>query len=159
MKANTVNLAQKALKTEVFASAIYRYLALRETDNSSRQSFSQIAEMEYSHVNFWHTFLQSRGISNIRLKPDNLRLKMYWVMLRSIGRGLTLRLMETSENQAIELYSGLAEDNDLTENEKKALSDNLADELIHENTLVNAESKFENVTAYIKDAVAGHFLF
>ncbi len=151
----TVYLAGKALETEIFAAAIYDYLATGYSDGNMRLTLAEIAKMEKGHVLFWSEFLKRRGVDTAGLKSPGLKLFLYKVMLKLIGRSLTLRIMETDENQAIEMYSSIQTNPELNEEERKALNGILGDELVHENMLSQEESKFEGFTGYIKDAVLG----
>ena len=151
---DTIKRARKALETEIFTTAIYQYLA-GYADKSLHGAFSEILAMEKEHIAFWSEFLEKRGIDTRRVRPSVLRLQLYKAMLRTLGKGLTLRIMETSESQAIELYSSIQEDPSLTEREKQELNKVLGDELLHEDIFINEETKFAGFTIYIKDAVLG----
>lgn len=155
MAANTQNLAKKALETEIFVSAIYDYLAVKYPNEDMRRAFSEVAAMEKKHIAFWSDFLKNRGADITEIRPRGLRLSLYKLMLRIMGRELTLRIMGNNENQAIEMYSSLQEAPGLSDKEKSSLNDILSDELIHENLLATEASKLEAFTAYIKDAMLG----
>ena len=155
MTAEIIKIAEKALETELFATAIYSYFAERYPEKTTSKTFAEMVEMEKWHSNFWTEFLKVRGVDKTMLKSSDFRLTLYKVMFRLIGKGLTLRMMETSENQAVELYSSIIEDSSLSAAERQSLGKILEDELVHEKLFLKEESKFEGVIAYIKDAVLG----
>ncbi len=152
---NTLEVARKALETEIFATAIYSHLANSYPEKATRKSFSEVVDMEKGHVTFWSDFLKRRGIEHVDLKPSGFRLMLYKLMFRLIGKGLTLRMMEIAETEAVELYSSVLQHTDIQEKEKRDLNDILEDELVHEKMFLKEETKFEGFIAYIKDAVLG----
>ena len=155
MADDLLKAAGKALETEIFTDAIYGYLASSYPDKELREAFSGMMRMEKTHIAFWSDFLTRHGGSRVRLKPNGFRLVFYKIMLRVLGKELTLRLMEISENQAIELYSMLIEYPGLSGAEKQGLSHVLEDELVHEKLLVNEETRYKGIIANIKDSVLG----
>ncbi|MDD4859312.1 MAG: VIT1/CCC1 transporter family protein [Dehalococcoidales bacterium] len=148
-------IANKALETEIFAAAIYRHLADSYPDNNTRRAFQELGEMEKRHVKFWADFLKKRGIAVRTLKHSGLRLLLYKIMFRLIGRGLTLRMMETSENQAVELYGSVLEGSNLDDIERQGISKILEDELVHEKLFLQEETRFESFIAHVREAVLG----
>ena len=110
MVANTITIAAKALQTEVFAAAIYNYLAAKYPNEATRKAFAEAAEIERGHITFWSDILKKRGVDISRVRTGGSRLALYKLSLWIIGKGLTLRMMENSENQAIEMYSSMTEE-------------------------------------------------
>ena len=90
-----------------------------------------------------------------KVRSGGSRLALYKLSLWMIGKGLTLRMMENSENQAIEMYSSMTEGSGLDKDEKQGLNKVLEDELVHEGVFTREESKFEDFITYMKDAVLG----
>ena len=110
MAINTQNIAKKALEAEIFTAAIYDYLAAKYLNKAMSRAFAEVAEMEKGHIVFWSDFLRKRGADTTGVRSSSLRLTLYKLMLRIIGRRLTLRIIENGENQTIEMYSALQED-------------------------------------------------
>ena len=77
------------------------------------------------------------------------------MLFRILGMGLTLRLLEMDEQEAIELYAGMLKDVKLNENEKTKIKEILEDELVHEQKFVEEESRFEDFLTHIREAVLG----
>jgi rubrerythrin len=128
MTANIISVAKEALVTEKFAAAVYKHLALKYKDNQGGKAFLEVSEMEKGHVLFWSDFLKKRSVDTTHLRHSNVRFILHKLLLRIIGKALTLRIMETGENQAIELYSSLLEGNSLSEKEEdiaKVIGDEL----------------------------------
>ncbi len=155
MVADTITMAAKALQTEVFAAAVYDYLAAKYPNEATRKAFAEAAEMEKGHIIFWSDILKKRGVDITRVRSSGSRLALYKLSLWMIGKGLTLRMMENSENQAIEMYSSMTEGSGLDNDEKQGLNKVLEDELVHEGVFTREESKFEDFITYMKDAVLG----
>ena len=106
-------------------------------------------------MEFWTAFLVKRGINTAKIRPTAIKIWFQKAKLLLLGRGLTLKIMENEENQAIEMYSSLQESPDLDAGEKAQLRNVLSDELVHEGYFTNQESNIDNLTLYIKDAVLG----
>ena len=155
MKSDIVKIAKRALETEIFATAIYGHLAASYPEKATRNTFHEMLDMEKRHCTFWSDFLKRRGEVSIASKPGILRLALYKFMFRIIGRGLTLRMMETGENQAVELYSSILDSSELSDEERVGLGKILEEELVHEKLVVGEESKFERFIEYIEDSVLG----
>ena len=156
MSAETIiELAKLALADELFSSAIYRRLAKLYSGKSIRSKLIEMAEMETSHANFWHDFLERRGRDPSSIKASKFKLALYAFTLRLLGLGLTLRLLEASEREAVELYLKMLENQELNSNEKKALKKILEDELVHEQEFAREESKFEEFLNHVREAVLG----
>jgi VIT1/CCC1 family predicted Fe2+/Mn2+ transporter len=151
----TVQLAKRALETEILAVAIYQHLAESSRDKVTQKAYSDLSQMERGHVDFWTTFLNKRGVDASRVKPASIHIWYHKMMLKVLGRGLTLKIMENDENQAIDMYSTLQDSPDLDHLEKAHLKNVLSDELVHEGYFTAEESKLESFTLYIKDAVLG----
>ena len=60
MVADTITMAAKALQTEVFAAAVYDYLAERYPNEATRKAFAEAAEMERGHIVFWSDILEEK---------------------------------------------------------------------------------------------------
>ncbi len=150
-----IRLARKALGDEVFSSIIYSRLAKLYSEDSVRNKLSRIAEMEKNHVKFWVRFLKSRDVATPTTGVGRLKLTLYTTLFRILGLGLTLRILEMSEHEAIKLYSRLLEVEELSENEREELKKMLEDELIHEQEFASEESRFEDFLLHVRDAVLG----
>jgi VIT1/CCC1 family predicted Fe2+/Mn2+ transporter len=155
MVVETYKAAVKALDTEVLVAAIYQHLAATYAEKGFRDSYSGIVAMERTHIAFWLNFLQKRREGAISTRPNGLWLFLYELLFGLLGKGLTLRIMEIAENQAVALYSALYDTGDLGAEEKRGLAKIIEDELIHEKTLANEETRYLGLVTYVKDAVLG----
>ena len=152
---SVLRAASRALSDELFALSLYSRLAKRFRNDHLGTEFSKITEMEKEHVLFWDAFLKKRGCENVPTTIGKSKLLVYNLLLKVLGHGLTLRLMERKEVDAIELYSQIIEDPSLGNSEVTELKQILEDELVHEHELTSGESRFENFLTYVKDAVLG----
>jgi vacuolar iron transporter family protein len=155
MNRSTIQLARRALETEIIAENIYRHLSEITREPVVKKAYSDLSVMEKGHVEFWTAFLVKRGINTAKIRPSARYIWLQKAKLRLLGSSLTLKIMENEENQAIEMYSSLQESPDLEAAEKARLKDVLSDELVHEGYFTNQESNIDNLTFYIKDAVLG----
>ena len=150
-----VNVAVKGLKDEIFAAETYRRLASLYRDKALRDKLLRIAEMEENHVNYWRSFLEKRGVDPSRFGVSRLKVTLYTVILRLLGVGLALRVLELDEREAVELYSSIIESPELDEEERRGLARLIEDELVHEQEFAKEESRFEEFLAHIRDAILG----
>jgi len=150
-----IEYAKKALRDEITATSIYKQLAMLHKDENIGNRLARIAEMEERHVNFWRGFLQKRGCDISSIKPNRVKILVYIMLFRILGVGLTLRLLEVDEQEAVELYAKILENEELDSSEKEEIKRILEDELVHEQEFAEEESKFEDFLAHIREAVLG----
>jgi len=155
MTEDVIPIAQKALTTEMFAAAVYSHLAAKFKNIAIGKAFGEVSTMERNHILFWSGFLNKRGVDTSSFSHNRIRFILHKLLLKVIGKALTLRIMENDENQAIELYSSILEKTGLSEEERRNITEVISDELIHENLLTEEETNLGSLTAYIKDAVLG----
>jgi len=148
-----IELAREALSNEMFSSMIYNRLASPYHSGSLRLKSIKIAEVEKEHAKFWSEFLKRRGYRMFPEGVNKVKLSLYLIIFRILGLGLTLRMLEMNERDAIELYSRMLESSELSKHERKELIKILEDELIHEDEFLREESKLEDFLAHVKDAV------
>ncbi|MCP8309902.1 MAG: VIT1/CCC1 transporter family protein [Candidatus Methylarchaceae archaeon HK01M] len=147
-------LAKVALDDEIFASNIYKRLAKLYSGEAIRLKLIMIAEMEIKHAEFWQKFLEKRGFTP-SLKPSRWKVALYPVLMRLLGLGLSLGILEKGEINAIEFYSRMLESQELDDYKRRELKKILEDELFHEQEFVQEESRFEEFLSHVKDAVRG----
>lgn len=155
MTADVVLVGRKALATEMFVGAVYKYLAAKYHGSATGKAFSGVSLMEKEHILFWTEFLQKRGAATTHIGFNKLRLLLYKLMLSIIGKAFTLRIMEISEDQAIEMYSSTVEIPGLLDEEREHITGIIGEELVHEKLLIDEEASLGSLTAYTKDAVLG----
>jgi len=154
-KETAFRLAKKALEDEILATSIYAKLSKRFVQDPLGSKFHQISKMEGDHVRYWRSFLEKRGHDVTSIRVGKLKLMAYGYMPAILGRGLTLRVMEMSEGDAVDLYSEIMEAHIAQEPEAQMLKGILEDELVHEQEFYKEESRFEGFLTYVKDAVLG----
>jgi len=99
-----VELVKEALLDEVFSSVVYSRLANLHRKEPLKSKLSKIADVERRRAKFWSEFLRRRGYKEVFVKVNELKLFLYLAAFRVIGLGLTLRVLEMSERDAVELY-------------------------------------------------------
>ncbi len=153
---NIIKLAIKALIDELEANKIYLCLAQRYRHNKELyERFISLAEMEAKHIAFWQKFLEKRGIDTSTITFNESKVKLFLILTRILGLGLTLKLLENSENEAIGFYANLLELPDLSSDEKEQLSGIIADEVLHEEELIDLGGRLKEFMNHIRDAVLG----
>lgn len=150
-----ISIAKKSFKEEVEAMLSYSFLARKYRGTSIGEKFSRIAEMERRHVLFWSRFLSKRDINPSNVKPRMFRVKLYILLFHILGLGLTIKLLESSELKAIETYTKLLNNPELSGEEVNELRKILADELVHEEEFVSEETRLEEFIEHIRDAILG----
>ncbi|MCD6563625.1 MAG: VIT1/CCC1 transporter family protein [Thermoproteales archaeon] len=153
---DVIRKAQKALKDELFASKIYARLSKTYKDERIQKKLLMFSKMESNHLSFWINFLRKRGYDTVNiLKGSKIKIYFYSLLFRILGLGLTLRMLESGENEAIELYSELLESSELSGDEKNSLRKILEDEFVHETEFSYEESRFEEFLEHVRDAILG----
>ena len=125
-----VDYAKNALLDELYAKAIYSRLAECYRGKDISREFEELAKIERRHANFWMGVLKKRGhdVSSIRVNKFKI---MLWISLfRVLGVGLTFKILESDERDAIKMYSEILENEELSNKERSELKRILEDELI-----------------------------
>lgn len=137
-----MSFASTNYRNEVFDSTFYKELASIEKDRKLREVLLKLSEMESKHAEFWATVSTRRRerLSKLRYS-DKLKIKAYKILRRILGLQLTIRLLEAGEESAISRYYFLLNSPELTEEERKRLSEILVDELVHEEVFKGFEAK------------------
>ncbi len=155
MPLNLIKIAEDSFKDEVETSAIYAKLSSLIRDPELSRKLRDMALMEGSHARFWTEFLRRRGIDVKNLMPKTIIVRMKVLVLRLLGLGLTFKLLEMGEREAIKTYSRMLDSSLLNEDEKEGLKRLLEDELVHEEEFMAEESKFKDFIDHVRDAVLG----
>lgn len=145
-------LIQKNYHDEVVDRMVYGELAKAERNPKIREILSKLSAIEHKHSEIWAEMAKRRGI---QLRPVGLRQKLkakaYRLLRTLLGLRITVRLLESDEQQAIVKYASLLERQDLSQEERALLDDVLRDEVAHEYTLMSQEFAVESV----RDVVYG----
>jgi len=149
-----IKLANDLYRDEVETSFIYEELARRVKDERVAAKFRELAAMERGHAKFWEAFLKRRGVKP-EFKGPGFRLRLKTSLLKLLGFGLTLKLLELGEDEAIRAYSELLNYPGLSQDERRALKKILEDELVHEEEFEEEESKLKDFLMHVRDAVLG----
>lgn len=136
--------AQASLVNELRTSMVYARLSdlYRTSDSLLSTRLASLAKEEAAHADFWMAFLSHRGIQR-RVDINPRRTTFLTYAYKILGIGLTLKVLEMGERDAIEQYSLMLKSPDLTEEEKQKLLMILADELKHEEDFEEYEAKFK----------------
>ena len=149
-----IKLANDLYRDEVETSVIYEELARKAKDERVATKFRELAAIERGHAKFWEAFLRRRG-TKPEFRGPRLKLRLKISLLRVLGFGLTLKLLELGEDEAIRAYSELLDHPELSEDERKALMRILEDELVHEKEFEEEESRLKDFLMHVRDAVLG----
>jgi len=152
---SVISYAKEALLDELYATAIYSKLAEHYEGRDLSRKFRELAEMEKNHAKFWSEFLGRREVSVEGVKVSRLKVSFWVLLFRILGLGLTFKILESSERKAIEMYSEILDSEELSSEEREALKKVLEDELIHEHTFAEEESRFKEFINHVRDAVLG----
>jgi VIT1/CCC1 family predicted Fe2+/Mn2+ transporter len=150
-----IEAAKKSFRDELETAAIYAKLSSFVKDEALSKKLMELARMEAGHARFWAEFLMRRGVSVRDAIPSRSIISVKASLLRFLGLGLTLRLLETGERDAIEMYSRLLSSGHLGSDEAERLRKILNDELLHESEFEDAESRFKDFMNHVRDAVLG----
>ncbi len=150
-----IRVAKESLRDELESAKIYGALAEKLEGREIGRKLREMARMEASHVAFWARFLKARGVDPSTVRARGWRVRLYTALFRLLGFGLTIKMLELGEDQAIATYSRLLERGDLTEEEAEELRKLIEDELMHEETFLEEESRIKEFLDHVRDAVLG----
>ncbi|MFW5889183.1 MAG: VIT1/CCC1 transporter family protein [Bacillota bacterium] len=110
-------------KSEITEYYIYKNIARKEKNKENKEILLSIAEDELKHYNIWE------DISEIKVKPNKLKIFFYKIITFIFGYTFALQIMERGEENAIDVYSQLGQYKDVVnkitleeeEHEKKLL--------------------------------------
>lgn len=132
----------KQYKEELFDSEVYLELGKKESDPVAKAFLFRMAEMEKKHASIWKEISEKRGIRIGKLGiKDKLMIKLYGIIRKVLGLELTLRLLESNEENDIEKYNELAKSEELDENEREKMREISIDEAVHEEMLTTIKAK------------------
>lgn len=155
LEGSVIDVARESLRDELESALIYGHLANRYRGTGLSEKLRKIAKMEGDHAAFWADFLRRRGVDPSGIKPRRLRIRLYMLLFRLLGLGLTIKLLENGEIKAIETYARLLESPDLSGEEAEELKKILADELLHEEEFATEETRLKEFMEHVRDAVLG----
>jgi VIT1/CCC1 family predicted Fe2+/Mn2+ transporter len=139
-------IIQRNYFDEVVDCQVYGELARVEKNPKIRGILASLSDIERKHVDIWSQIARSRGVE---LGAPGLRQRWkawaYTLLRRVLGLRITVRLLESDEQQAIVKYARLLEREDLSVDERRLLDDVLKDEIAHEYTLMSQEFRVESV--------------
>jgi len=138
-----IDFAKTALMDELYTSAIYHSLSNLYGDAPISEELLELSEMESEHANFWINFLERRDIDTSNFIISNYRVSFLTYIYRLLGVGLTLKILEIGERNAIRHYSMMLKSPQITDEEKKAINQILKDELGHEEEFEEYESRYK----------------
>jgi VIT1/CCC1 family predicted Fe2+/Mn2+ transporter len=99
--------------------------------------------MENAHAGFWVDFLEKRGIRTTGLAASKFRVFFSALLCRLLGIGLSLKILERGEHNAVRHYAVMLQSPRISEAEKTGISQILADELSHEEEFEEYVAKFK----------------
>lgn len=152
---NIEKLLVESYIDELISAALYDYLKTLTKEDSLKNVFSKLAQIEKSHATLLEKILISRRVS--RPRPGfvyKIRLTLYKILARTLGYKILLSLMEASEASAIKTYWMLLKESP-SELEKQALENLLRDEISHEISLQESLSLYVKTLQGLKDIVYG----
>ena len=151
---NLVEQAKKAYLDERRAEIFYKSLARRARGRLA-EKLERLARMEHGHAAFWAAFLGRRGVDPASLKVVDLGTRVKFALMRVLGIGLSIRLLELGENDAVAFYSSLLESAEVSEEEREGIRRILEEELVHEQELAEEEGALRGFLEHVRDAVLG----
>jgi len=154
MSINLIEEARASLKDEVFSATVYGRLSKLFRGSSVSSKLSEYARMEADHASFWKKFIEDRDHDIGHPNPSKGKVSLYIFMFRLLGAGLTIRMLERGERNAISEYSAILGSPEVTEEEKIRIRRMLEDELDHESGFEEAESRFKYFLSHVGSAVS-----
>lgn len=141
-KTQVIEIARNALKAELTAAAVYTRLAQKFRDQELSGKLAEFAQAERQHADFWATFLKRRNQNPDQVKISTLLVDALAFIYGLLGIGLTLKLLEAGEREAMQGYANMFSLGALTPEERKGITRFLLAELAHEEGLTEYEADF-----------------
>ena len=136
-----IDIAKSALKSELQAASIYNKLS-KKFSGDIADKLIHFARAEQGHADFWCEFLVKRGVDPNTIKINQLKVSTLAFFYGFLGVGLTLKILEAGERNAIRDYSRIHKSQYLTDQEKESITLFLLAELAHEEELLKYESRY-----------------
>ena len=105
-----IDFVKASLISERYTSAIYLRLGELYVDSLLSRKLFELGKEEGEHANFWVSFLERRGISTGNFGINRFKVLILSVLYRILGIGLTLKILEIGEHNAIRQYSIMLKD-------------------------------------------------
>ena len=137
---STLKAVRQFQQGEINSYHIYQKLATKSKNQHNADILQQISKDELSHYEFWH------DISKRKVKPQRLKIWLYYMIARIFGLTFGIRLMERGEQDAIKLYESL----DVT---FPGVDKIIEDEEQHESKLIDMLN--EDLLTYVGSIVLG----
>ena len=141
-KAQVIEIARNALKAEFTAAAIYTRLAEKFRDQEISGKLAEFAQAEQHHADFWATFLERRNQNPDQVKINTLYVDALAFIYGLLGVGLTLKLLEAGEREAMQGYATMFRSGSLSPAERTGITRFLLAELAHEEEFTEYEANF-----------------
>lgn len=141
-EAQVIEIARNALKAELTAAAIYTRLAQKFRDQEISGKLAEFAKAEQHHADFWTTFLKRRNQNPDQVKINTLHVDALAFIYGLLGVGLTLKLLEAGEREAMQGYATMFRSGSLTPEERSGVARFLLAELAHEEAFTEYETNF-----------------
>jgi vacuolar iron transporter family protein len=137
-----IELAKTGLKTELTATEIYNRLRKKLKRDPFSEKLGHYAEAEERPAEFWIKFLRERKVNTQAIKYNPITVSMLVFIYSLLGLGLSLKLLESGERKVILLFSKVSLSENLTPQEATDIRGFLHEELLHEESFLDYESKF-----------------
>jgi VIT1/CCC1 family predicted Fe2+/Mn2+ transporter len=136
-----INIAESSLKAELQAASIYNKLSKKYSGDIA-DKLAHFADAEDGHAVFWREFLVRRGVDPNTIKINQLKVSILTFFYGLLGAGLTIKILEAGERNAIRDYSRIHRSQHLTDREKESITLFLLAELAHEEELLEYEARY-----------------
>ena len=137
-----IEIARNALKAELTAAAVYTRLAEKFRDQEISGKLAEFAKAEQHHADFWATFLERRNQNPDQVKINTLYVDALAFIYGLLGVGLTLKLLEAGEREAMQGYATMFRSGTLTPAERTGITRFLLAEFAHEEAFAEYEANF-----------------
>ena len=142
-KDNITDFARKALVDEIYTSSIYHNLSRLYGDTTLSKELVDLSEMESEHSRFWKSFLEERGVNTSDVSVNKVKVSLLTHLYRLLSIGLTLKILEIGERNAIAQYSTMLKSPHISDDEKRSINQILMDELTHEEEFERYEAGYK----------------
>ncbi len=142
-------------RDELTDMEFYRKLSERVSDDRLSKELFRLSSVEEKHSKFWKDFLERNGISTVHIKPKRLKIRMFLIFHIFLGSGITVKLMEHGEAEAVAKYRSFAEASHDNKGLETDIEGIIEDEIKHEDIFSYSFEESEILVSRNRDIVLG----
>lgn len=151
-----IRLEKSFLAEEIMDHEIFSHLAKAEKDRKLKKLLEKLADTEKRHADSWRGLLGEKRASGVR-KPvlGNLKIVEYLAIRKFLGTAFVSKLLGMNESVTLTRYKQIISDMQLSQDERKRITEIIKDEEETEADLKKSVQEYEGTLNHIGSIVFG----